>query len=175
MRRSTLVLLGFAALVIAEIWLLGFVGARLGVGWLLVILLAEAVLGGWLIRHEGAKAWHSLAEARDHPDALGARLTDAALVVVGGILVMAPGFVTDAVGLLCLLPFTRGWARRGVAAVMAVVTRPYRDQVDLMRARLEPETVVEGETVEGTGGPAGTGGAERPPDDPMVIRGEIEP
>jgi UPF0716 protein FxsA len=39
-------------------------------------------------------------------------LTDAALVLVGGVLLMLPGFATDLIGLFCLLPFTRPLARR---------------------------------------------------------------
>lgn len=169
MRRSRWVLLGFAALAIAEITLLGWVSSRIGVGWTLAILLAEAVLGGVLVRYEGAKAWRSLAEAREDPEAIGARITDAALVLVGGVLLMLPGFVTDAVGLLCLLPPTRGLARLGVAAVLATVTRPYRDQADLLRAKLQQDTVVEGQTVEAPEQPT------RPRPDDTVIRGEIEP
>lgn len=169
MRRSTLVLVALATLVVAEVGLLGWVGSQIGVGWTFAILLAEAVLGGLLVRHEGAKAWRSLRESRDHPEALGSRLTDAALVLVGGVLVMLPGFLTDAVGLLCLLPGTRALMRRAVGAVIAAVTRPYRDQADLLRAKFDRDAVVEGETVEGPAKPH----APRP-DDPTVIRGEIE-
>lgn len=170
MRRSTLVLLGLATLVVAEVFLLGLVGSRIGVAWTLVILVVEAVLGGLLVRHEGAKAWRSLAEARTQPDVLGARITDAALVLVGGLLLMLPGFLTDAVGLVCLIPATRGLARRAVGAVMAAVTRPYREQADLLRARLERDEVVEGQAVDGPGAPP-----RHRPDDPTVIRGQIEP
>lgn len=168
MRRSTLVLLGLGALVVAEVWLLAWVGGRIGVGWTVALLLAEAVVGGLLVRHEGAKAWRSLGEARNDPEALGPRVTDAALVLVGGVLLVLPGFLTDAVGLLFLIPATRGIARRAIGAVIAAVTRPYRDQADLLRARVERDTIVEGETVEGPG-------AAPRPDDPTVIRGEIEP
>lgn len=169
MRRSSQVLLGLAALVVAEVWLLGFVGSQIGVWWLLALLATGAVLGGVLVRHEGGKAWRSLLEARDRPDAMGSRVTDAGLVLVGGILLALPGFLTDAVGLLCLVPVTRPLVRRALGAVLGTITRPYRDQADLLRARLEREQVVEGEAMPGPGEP------QRPrPDDPTVIRGEIE-
>lgn len=170
MRRPSWVLIGFAALVIAEIWLLGYVATRVGPWWLLGLLVAGAALGGLLVRHEGVKAWRSLRQVRDEPGRLGERITDAALVLVGGILLVLPGFVTDAVGLLCLLPFTRPLARRTVGAVLATVARPYRDQADLLRARLERDTVVPGETV------AAPGERHEPrPGDPTIIRGELEP
>lgn len=169
MRRSTIVLAVLGVLTVTEIWLLGAVGSRIGVGWMLLILMAEAALGAWLIRREGTKAWASLSDARDSPDALGAKITDAALVLVGGLLLMLPGFVTDIVGLFCLIPATRGLARRGVSAVMSAITRPYRDQADLLRAKIDRDSVVQGETVEGPG--TGSGTAEPP----TIIRGEIEP
>lgn len=172
MRRSTLVLLALAALVVAEIWLLVLAGSRFGVLPTLLVLVAIAALGGWLLRREGPRAWASLADAQAHPDEVGARLTDAALVLVGGGLLMLPGFLTDVVGLLCLIPATRGLARRGVMTVLGSFTRKYRDQADIIDARLRPDTVVPGETVTETG----DGGAGRPkPDAPDVIRGEIAP
>ncbi len=167
MKRSTIILLSLGALAVAEIWLLTWVGGQIGVGWTLLILLAEAALGAWLLKREGAKAWRSLADAREHPDSLGVRITDAALVLVGGLLIMLPGFLTDAIGLLCLLPPTRALARRGVMAVLSIFTRKYRDQADLLRAKLERDQVVEGTTVEGPKP------SQRRPDDPGVIKGEI--
>lgn len=173
MKRTTAILLTIGLLAVGEIWLLGWVGGQIGVGWLLAILVLEAALGGWLMRLEGAKALRSLADARTHPDAVGERVTDAALVLVGGVLLVLPGFLSDAIGLICLLPFTRGLARRGVMAVLSTVTRPYRDQADLLRAKVEPDTLVEGQTVEGdiVQGP----GVRPPRPDEGIIRGEIEP
>ena len=78
----------------------------------------------------------------------------------------------DVLGLICVLPFTRPLARRGVRAGFAGITRPYRDQADLLRAQMQPDTVVEGETVAEPMRPQ----PNRPrPDDPTVIKGEIEP
>lgn len=163
MRRSTLVLLGVVALVVAELWLLVLLGQQVGVGWMLAILLAEGILGGLLLRHEGPKAWRSLADAREDPAALGPKLTDAGLVLVGAILIMLPGFLTDALGALFLIPATRGIARRGVTVLFAALTRKARDRAGLLDAHLRPDTVVPGEAVR-----------DEPRRDPRVIRGEIE-
>jgi UPF0716 protein FxsA len=89
---------------------------------------------------------------------------------VGGLLLMLPGFVTDVLGILCLVPATRPLARRGVQAVLNAATRRYRDQADLLETKLRPDTVVRGETID-----PGPDATRRPrPDDPTVIRGEIE-
>ncbi|TBT85397.1 FxsA family protein [Propioniciclava sinopodophylli] len=167
MRKATWVLVGLGVLAVAEIALLVWVAGEIGVGWTLLVLLALAAVGGFLLRREGGKAWASLREARDDPDAVGRKVSDAALVLVGGLLLMLPGFVTDVLGILCLVPATRPLARRGIQAVLNAATRRYRDQADLLETKLRPDTVVRGEAVEDA--------QRRPrPDDPTVIRGEVE-
>ena len=65
-------------------------------------------------------------------------------------------------GIICLVPVTRPLARRGVQAVLNAATRRYRDQADLLDAKLRPDTVVRPDAV-----------VRDTPDDPTVIRGEI--
>lgn len=175
MRRSTLVVAGIIVGLIAEVALLTVVGRSIGVGWLLTILVAEAAIGGWLVRREGSRAWASLRAAERDPAAMGPALTDAALVLMGAILLMLPGFLSDAVGLLFLIPATRGIARRGVTGVFRALTRKYRDQAGLIVAKTTPSTVVEGETVPEA--PRAGGGVHdtRKPSDPTIVAGEIEP
>lgn len=168
--RVALVVVGVFA--IAEIVLLAWLSQAIGVGWTLAILAAGAVVGGLIWRHEGNKAWASLREAQSDPQRATAQISDTAMVFTGGLLFLIPGLISDVLGLICVLPFTRGLARRGVRAAFAGLTRPYRDQADLLAARLEPDTVVEGQTIPDPPRP----GSRRPrPDDPTVIKGEIEP
>jgi len=162
-------LLAAAAGLVAEVALLGAVARAIGVLPLIGVLAVEAAVGAWLLRVEGAKAWRSLQEAQRDPQRLGPTLSDAALVFVGAALLMLPGFLSDALGLLFLIPATRGLARRGLTALFRALTRPYRDRADLLAARLERDTVVEGEAAP----PPAPG--RQGPDDPTVIRGEIEP
>ncbi len=169
MRKSTWVLLGVLALAVAEIWLLVWVGDTIGLLWLLAILAGVALIGTWLWRREGARVWLQLREAGDDPQQVGRRLSDAALVTVGGFLLMLPGFITDVVGLFFLLPFTRPLARRGLAALLSGMTRRVRDQADLMDARLRPDSVVPGRVEDAPEPP------RRPNDEDVVIKGEIEP
>ena len=64
------------------------------------------------MRHEGSRAWKALERGlRQRTDARR-ELADTALVLVGGVLLMLPGFVTDMVGFFFLLPFTRPLARK---------------------------------------------------------------
>jgi UPF0716 protein FxsA len=113
-RRSLLPLVVVTLVVvpILEVWLLIQVGQQIGVVWTLAILVVEALLGGWLLRREGRRAWSALNESFGTGRMPTRELTDAALVLVGGVLLMLPGFATDLIGLFCLLPFTRPLARR---------------------------------------------------------------
>src|SRR6478735_117972 len=95
------------------------VGRAIG-GWqTFFLLLAESMFGAWLVRREGARAWASLQEALTTGTMPSRQLSDAALVMVGGVLLLAPGFITDFVGFFLVLPFTRPLARRLLEAVPA--------------------------------------------------------
>lgn len=176
MRRSVLVVGVLGVFALAEIALLVWVSGRIGVGWTLLALLATAALGGVLWRREGARALESLRSSEADAQAVGRRVTDTVLIFVGGLLLLLPGFLTDLIGLVCLLPFTRPLARRGVQTALAAFTRPYRDQADLWDARLRRDTVVEGQVADE---PTRPGSTPRPDEsgggDPRVIRGEIVP
>ncbi len=95
------------------------VGRAIG-GWpTFLLLLAESAFGAWIVRHEGARTWASLQEALTTGQMPSRQLSDAALVMVGGVLLLAPGFITDIVGFFLVLPFTRPVARRILEAVVA--------------------------------------------------------
>lgn len=165
----------FLLVPVVEIWLLVLVGQQIGALPTIAILIAQAFLGGWLMRREGAKAWQALNASVASGELPGGALLDAVLVMVGGVLVMLPGFFTDVFGLIFLLPFTRPLAR-GLLQLF-IARRAARSGIDLnvMRAKMERDTVIRGETVpeEPT-----RDSAPKPPgqaSDPTVIKGEIEP
>ncbi|GAA2877533.1 hypothetical protein GCM10010517_39060 [Streptosporangium fragile] len=109
--RSVL-FLTFLVVPILEIWLLIQVGEVIG-GWPTVaLLLADSLLGAWIVRREGRKAWRNLQAALSSGRMPERELADGALVVAGGTLLLTPGFLTDVLGFLCILPFTRPAVRR---------------------------------------------------------------
>ena len=80
-------------------------------------------------------------------------------------MLILPGFFTDIIGLVCLLPFTRPLARRLIGLLLARQVARSGLDLGVMKARFAPGTVIEGETV------------DTPPEtqqDPKVIKGEIE-
>ncbi|MDF1602483.1 FxsA family protein [Nocardioides sp. YIM 152315] len=109
----------FVLVPLAEIYVLVQVGQVIGAGWTILLLVADAVLGTWLIKHEGARAWRVLREALDSGRMPATELADGALILVGGTLMLAPGFLTDVVGILLILPFTRPVFRRVLGAAVA--------------------------------------------------------
>jgi len=109
----------FLVVPILEIYLIIQLGEAVGPWWTILILVADAVLGAWLVRHEGARAWLGLQEALSSGRMPAKELADGALILVGGTLLVTPGFISDAVGLFCILPFSRPVARRVLAGVIS--------------------------------------------------------
>lgn len=129
-----------------EVYVLLQVGHRIGVLPTVVVLVLEAILGAWLTRREGARAWRALEGAFRGGRLPTGELADAALVLVGGVLLILPGFVTDVLGLFFLIPFTRPLARQVVAFFVA--RRLHRaGVVPGPRSPNGGGTVVEGEVV----------------------------
>ncbi len=115
-------LLTLALLVVptAELAVIIWVGQQIG-GWpTLALLFVESALGAWLVRREGARTWRALAGALNSGRMPSKQLSDAALVLVGGTLLLTPGFLTDLVGFFFILPVTRPLAR---GVLETVVTR----------------------------------------------------
>lgn len=105
-------LLVFVVVPAIEIYVLIQVGQAIGVVPTVLLLLADAALGTWLFRREGRKAWQALRQALQEGRAPAREVADGALVVLGGAFLITPGFVTDVIGVLCLLPPTRAGLRR---------------------------------------------------------------
>jgi UPF0716 protein FxsA len=114
-----LLVIAFVVVPLAEIYVLIQVGQVIGVWWTILLLIADSILGGWLIRHEGGRAWRALATALGSGQMPAKELADGALILVGGALMLSPGFVTDALGILLILPFTRPVARRMLTQVVS--------------------------------------------------------
>ncbi|GLW06962.1 hypothetical protein Misp01_20920 [Microtetraspora sp. NBRC 13810] len=107
-----LLFLAFLVVPVLEIWVLIQVGEVIG-GWPTVaLLLADSLLGAWLVRREGRRVWRSLQDALTSGRMPDRELADAGAVLAGGALLLTPGFVTDIAGFLAVLPFTRPAVRR---------------------------------------------------------------
>jgi UPF0716 protein FxsA len=101
----------FIVVPIAELYVIIQVGEAIGLWPTLALLLADAVLGSLLLRHQGRGAWRRFNEALAQRRFPGKEVADGLLIVVGGTLLLAPGFLTDIVGLFLLIPPTRAISR----------------------------------------------------------------
>ena len=118
--RWTLLLVVLLLVVpLLEVLVIIAVGRAIG-GWpTFGLLLVESAFGAWLVRHEGGRAWAALQEALTTGRMPSRQLADAALVLVGGVLLLAPGFLTDIVGFFLVIPLTRPLARGLLETIVA--------------------------------------------------------
>jgi UPF0716 protein FxsA len=97
---------------ILELYVIIQVGQSIGVMPTLLLLLADAVLGSLLLKHQGRGAWRRFNEALAARRFPGTEVADGVLIVIGGTLLLSPGFITDIFGIFLLIPPTRAIARR---------------------------------------------------------------
>jgi UPF0716 protein FxsA len=158
----------FILVPIAELYVIIKVGEAIGLVPTLLLLLADALLGSLLLRYQGRAAWirfnRALAEGRvPHKEVF-----DGVLVIMGGALLLTPGFLTDIVGLIFLIPPTR-------ALIRAMSARFVRRRLALGGAvwSFGPQRRAPGARPS-PGGPAGTRRAPGP-DDPYSWEEPPEP
>ena len=106
-----LLVLLFIIVPIAELFVIIKVGQLIGVLPTLAILLADALLGSLLLRHQGRSAWRRFNRALDERRFPGREVADGLLITVGGTLLLTPGFITDVFGLVLLVPPSRALIR----------------------------------------------------------------
>ncbi|MFB6890462.1 FxsA family membrane protein [Kitasatospora sp. NPDC056327] len=164
------------AWLVLEIWLLVRVGSWLGGLTVVLLLIAGAMTGGWLIKRAGRRALSAALEQTRDPQSAQPQ-TGTSLTVLAGLLLILPGFLSDALALTLLLPPTRAlwraagrrFADRALRSTGAAGTAPFADAVRLqeqLRIHRPDGKVIQGEVVEPGDAPAGPQGpdtAHRPP------------
>src|SRR5262249_60553119 len=101
----------FIVVPIVEIYVIIQVGEAIGVLPTLALLLADAVLGSLLLRHQGRGAWRRFNEALAQRRFPAREVADGLMIAVGGTLLLTPGFVTDIFGAILLVPPTPALVR----------------------------------------------------------------
>jgi UPF0716 protein FxsA len=102
----------FIVVPIVELYVIIQIGSLIGVWPTLALLLADALLGSLLLRHQGRGAWRRFNNAIAERRFPGREVADGLLIAIGGTLLLTPGFVTDIVGAIFLIPPTRAIIRR---------------------------------------------------------------
>ncbi|WP_371672817.1 FxsA family protein [Streptomyces sp. NBC_00289] len=166
-RLRTFLPLGLAAWLVLEIWLLTVVAGATSGLVVLLLLLAGLVLGAVVIKRAGRRAFQNLNEALQRGEApTGANGGGNGLMMLGGLLLMIPGLVSDAVGLLLLVPpvqkaLSRYAERTLDRKLRAAVPGTLGDAFQQARIRRPDGKVVQGEVVREEPGDAPQG--PRPP------------
>lgn len=115
--------IAFVVVPLLEIFMIIQVGSVIGPVWTVGLLIFDSLVGAWLVKREGLRAWRNLTSTFERGQSPVDELTQGALVVFGGALLLTPGFITDVLGLACVLPLTRApmssLARRVAATVAA--------------------------------------------------------
>ena len=111
-----ILLLVFLVVPIVELVVIIKVGTAIGVLYTVGLLLLSSIVGSWLMRREGLGVLRRMQAAVAAGRVPGKEMADGFLILLGGALMVAPGFITDILGMLLLLPPVR-------AVVRAVVRR----------------------------------------------------
>lgn len=147
----------FVVLPLAELAVIIQVAQGIGIGETILLLIAISAFGGWLVKREGLNALRRV-QTRLQQHELPARdVVDGGLILLAGALLLAPGFLTDVLAVLLLLPPTRALFRGVLVGVLAkrariatVGGRAYQGYRDFYRGP-------------GDGGPGGPGPGGTPP------------
>ena len=114
-----LLVVAFVVVPLVELAVVLQVRNAVGLGPTLLLLLAVSVIGAAVVRREGARAWRAFRQAVVSGRPPAKEVADGAMLLVGGTLLLTPGFVTDVAGLVLVLPPTRALLRRHVTAYVA--------------------------------------------------------
>jgi UPF0716 protein FxsA len=140
-----LLVLLFIVVPIIELFVIIQVGEAIGVLPTIALLIADSILGSMLMRSQGRLAWARFNAALTEGRMPHREVADGALIIFGGALLLTPGFVTDVLGIILLLPPTRALVR------------------NLLTRRLLPRIVVSRFGVPAAAAAAAAGGRRRGP------------
>jgi UPF0716 protein FxsA len=104
----------FIVLPLAELYVILQVGDAIGAVWTILLLAADSLLGALLLRSQGRSVWRRFNTALAEGKMPHREVMDGVLVIFGGAFLITPGFITDVIGLLLLVPPTRALIRSRV-------------------------------------------------------------
>ena len=131
----------FIVLPLAELYVILQVGDAIGAVWTILLLAADSLLGALLLRSQGRSVWRRFNTALAEGKMPHREVMDGVLVIFGGAFLITPGFITDVIGLLLLVPPTRALIRSRVVrrlgrrVTVEVGSRPGRSRPGRSRPR----------------------------------------
>ena len=105
---------------LVELWVIVSVASSVGVPETILLLVAISAAGAWLLKQQGLATWRRLQQSLQRGAMPAEEVTDGALILFGGALLLTPGFLTDLIGLLLLLPPSRAVVKRAFRKAFAL-------------------------------------------------------
>lgn len=113
-----MIFLLYLAFPIVEIYLLIKAGEALGFWPIFGIVVLTAWIGSRLVKYEGFQVLNQLRQKTVQGRSPHQELIEGAVLLVGGVLLITPGFITDGIGFLCLIPLSRKWIALSVKGAL---------------------------------------------------------
>ena len=99
----------FVVIPATELYVLIEVGSEIGALTTIWLVILTALLGGWMVRQQGLGVMFRMREQMQRGEPPGIEILEGALLLIMGVLLLLPGFITDALGFLLLIPPLRRW------------------------------------------------------------------
>lgn len=115
-------LLLFIVIPVVELWLLIKVGSMIGVVWTLALVLLTALIGSQLVRRQGLSVMQRIQAAQARGEAPALPVLNGAALLLAGLMLLTPGFVSDTLGFLLLVPKLRERIARGLLSRVVIMT-----------------------------------------------------
>ena len=143
MRLFPILLALFIILPLVEIYLFIQIGGFIGALATVTCVVLTALLGVSLLRAQGFQTMAKFQEQIAMGELPAETMLEGVALLIGGALLLTPGFLTDALGLLCLLPFTRRAIIRGLLSGLSV--RSFAGSVRGSSSETRDNRIIEGE------------------------------
>ena len=140
----------FVVVTLAEIYVLVSVGDAIGAWSTILLVIITALIGSTLLKQQGwsimAKAQQSIAEGRTP----ALEILEGVVILVSGVLLLTPGFITDGLGLLGLMPWSRSYFINHILEKIAERVFSQRNSVFIHKtSNQETKTANKDEPIEG--------------------------
>ena len=114
MKILTVLFLVFLLVPVAEIYLLIQIGRVIGAEWTIVGVVSTALIGAWLVKTQGLATYQRAVQNVNSGETPAVELVEGLFLLFAGVLLITPGFVTDAIGFTCLIPVLRRYMAQAI-------------------------------------------------------------
>ena len=107
-----------------EIWLMIDIGSVIGAGWTVLAIIATAIIGASLVRLQGFGVYTRMQHSANRGELPAMEMIEGLSLFISGVLLLTPGFITDALGFLILIPPLRRWFALNLLKRFFIVPMP---------------------------------------------------